>query len=90
MYTAFEGDEKEDKYVSYTTTYKSPTKQECIEEIVDCAKRLAKLKWFNDKSFLKSRIIYYASILNDFEEIKNKENKEYLLKKFKIKDNKTL
>lgn len=87
MYTSLvnlKGDDTS-KYVSFTSTYKPPTEKECKGEVIDCAKRLAKLKWFNDKSFLRNRIKYYADILNKIDEMQAEEYKKHLKKKFKIK-----
>jgi hypothetical protein len=62
-YTNFEWDD-DSSLVSFTSTYRPPTKKEYEKEIVELAKKMAKLRWWESKSKIIDRMRICAGRLN--------------------------
>jgi hypothetical protein len=56
--------DNEKNSVSFTSTYRPPTKKEYEKEIVELAKKMAKLRWWESKSKIIERMRICAGRLN--------------------------
>jgi len=59
------GENIKEQLTDFTSTWRTPTKEEDEREIIDSAKILQKKKWYESKKYLIKRIILCAYRLNN-------------------------
>lgn len=66
----FENIKKPEHYVSSTSTYIKPTKEECKTMIFDLIECWTSKKWYQEKKYLLKKIKYWINVYHSYE--KNK------------------